>query len=59
MRMFLQCLLVDLVAAIFFVAGLWFALALITQGVSWCFVAVLLLIIALFNVLTEVIWRKK
>jgi len=60
MRMFLQCLLVDLVAAIFFVAGIWFAWILVTANeFKWYFVLIAVLVMVIFNILTEIIWWRK
>jgi hypothetical protein len=60
LQIFLTCLLEDFEAVIFFTLGIWFAWILMFQNsFAWYFVAGVILLGVIFNVLTELIWWRK
>jgi hypothetical protein len=59
LQIFLTCLLEDFEAVIFFTLGIWFAwILLLHNSFAWYFVAGVILLALIFNVATEVIWKK-
>jgi hypothetical protein len=60
LRIFLTCLLEEFEAVVFFVLGIWLTwILLFHRGIIWQAIAGLIFLMVIFNVLTELIWRKK